>query len=187
MNVPIRKGDVLRTGGRLYSVEDLTEHHSGKQRPVFHIALRDIRDNRHISRTLDELQPIDIVRTEYRTLQYLYRRGKQLIFMDVQSFDELELSPGQFNGAESFLKEGQEIRALMADGQIAHLDLPDSVVLHVADTAAPAHAVGGAGSIMKEARLDNGLQIRVPLFIRTGDAIKVSTRSGEYLGKAAGG
>lgn len=188
MNVPVKKGMLLRHAGHLFFVEDVDEHHSGKQRPVFKVALRDVRDGRHISRTLDELTPLQPLAPSYRTLQYLFHRGDAYTFMDLETFDQVELTVEQLEGLAPFLREGQEIRAMVADGQIARLDRPDSVVLKVADTAKPAHSVGSGGGVgMKEAKLENGLEIRVPLFIKTGDPVQVSTRTQEYLGKASGG
>jgi elongation factor P len=187
MNVPVKKGSMLRHHGHLYFVEDISERHSGKQRPVFHVALRDAQDGRHIDRTLDELEPLEPVAAGYRTLQYLYARGTTRVFMDSESFDEIELGSSTLQGVEPFLKEGDEFRALFAGDVPVRIDVPDTVVLKVSDTAAPTHAVGsgggGGGSVLKEARLENGLEVHVPLFIKTGDAVKINTRTREYVGK----
>lgn len=185
MGAPVKKGMLLRHDGHLFVIEDVTEHHSGKQKPVVHVALRDIRDNRHLSRTLDELQPLQPLQAGYRVFQYLFHRGQSYVFMDSESFEETELTAERLEGMAPFLREGQELRVMVADGQIARVLVPDNVVLKVADTAAPTHAVGGAGNTMKEARLENGLEARVPLFIRAGDTVKIDTRTRDYLGKAA--
>jgi len=105
------------------------------------------------------------------------------VFMDAESFEEVELSGPALGGGEPFLVEGQEYRLLYAGEQPVRLDMPDSAALKIADTAAPTHAVGNSASILKEARLENGLTIRVPLFIKTGDTVRVSTHNREYLGK----
>jgi len=183
MNVPVKRGMLLRHQGRLFFVEEVAERHSGKMRPTVHVRIRDALDGRHVDRTLDELMPLEEVPFAIRTMQYLYAKGQNRVFMDSQTFEEFELSPAALHNCEPFLTEGQEFRVLVADERPLRLEMPDTVALRVADTAAPSHAVGTAGNVMKEARLENGLEVRVPLFIKTGDVIRVSTRNREYAGK----
>jgi elongation factor P len=184
MNIAVKKGMLLRHQNAFYFVEDIKEHHSGKQRPTYHVALRDAFDGRHIERTIDQLEPIQEVPANYRMLQFLYSSNHGgCVFMDTQSFEEIELREPQLQGCEPFLREGEEFKVLFADNKPLRLDLPENVTLKVADTAAPTHAVGTAGSVMKEALLDNGLQIRVPLFIRSGDLVKINTHTREYQSK----
>lgn len=103
--------------------------------------------------------------------------------MDSESFEQYELTDAQLHGCQPFLKEGESYRALFADQQPLSLELPDAVTLRVANTAPPTHAVGQSSNVMKEAELENGLEIRVPLFIKTGDVVRVSTADKSYLGK----
>ncbi len=184
MNVPVKRGALLRHRGQLYWVDEVTERHKGQQKPAIHLALRHALDGHHIERTLDEIAPLEEVPFATRTLGYLYRKGDAHVFMDNESFEEVELGGPVLHGCEAFLKEGEEFRVLFADGRPLRLEMPETIAIKVANTAAPSHAVGTAASILKEAVLENGLQVRVPLFIKTGDAIRINTRSREYLGKA---
>lgn len=184
MNVPVKRGMLLRHAGHYYFVEDVVERHSGKQRPTVHVTLREAFDGRRVERTLDELSPIEEVPVAIRPMQYLYARGEARVFMDTQSFEEFELAGHALGGFEPFLKEGEEFRIIFAGDTPLRLDMPESVNLKVSDTAAPSHAVGSAGSVLKEAVLENGLTVRVPLFIKTGDTVRISTKTREYLGKA---
>lgn len=184
MNIPVKRGMLLQHNGHFYFVDDITERHSGQQRPSVHVSLREAMDGRHIDRTVDELMPVHEVAWSYRTLQYLYAKGKAHVFMDSQSFEEVELGESMLGGFEPFLKEGDEYRAVFADDRPLRLEVPDHMVLSIVDTAAPTHAVGQSASILKEAQLENGLTVRVPLFLKTGDRIHINTRTREYLGKA---
>lgn len=183
MNVPVKRGMFLRHQGHYYFVEEIVERHSGKQRPTVHVTLRDALDGRHVDRTVDELMPIDELPARMRPMQYLYSKGSRFVFMDSETFEEVELTDAQLRGAQPFLTEGQEYRVLFAGQQPLTLELPGQVALRVANTAAPTHAVGTSANIMKEATLENGLVVRVPLFIKTGDRIRVDTQSKTYAGK----
>ncbi len=183
MNIPLKRNGVIRHQGHLYFIEDFSERHTGKNRPVVHVKLRDVKDGRHVDRTLDELQPIQHVDHAYHTLQYLYHRGDAYVFMDNQSYEEYDLREDQLSGFKPFLREGQDFRVMFVEHKPLVLDLPEIVVLKVAQTAAPQHSVGDANSVLKEAELENGLTVKVPMFIKTGDWIRVDTRVQKYAGK----
>lgn len=183
MNVPLKRGMLIRHQNHVYQVMDFQERHSGKQRPTVHVALRDVRDGHPVDRTLADLEPIQEVPHSIRPMQYLYMRGTECIFMDSETFEEYPLLADQLHGCEPFLSEGEEYRVKFVDGQPLALDLPEVIRLKVAETAAPAHSVGAASSVLKEATLENKLLVRVPLFIKIGDLIRVDTRTKTYVGK----
>jgi len=183
VNLPIKRGVLIRHQNHLYVVADFQERHSGKQKPTVHVTLRDVRDGRQVDRTLEQLEPIQEVAHVYRNAQYLYARGAARVFMDAETYEEFELGAVQLHGSEPFLKEGETYRVMFVEGQPLSLDLPEIVKLQVSETAAPGHSVGASASVMKEATLENGLTVRVPLFIKIGDTIRVDTRTKTYVGK----
>lgn len=185
-NVPLKRGMLIRHNDHIYEVADWQEHHAGKQKPTVHVALRDIRDGRPVDRSLSDLTPIAPVEHGYRKCQYLYPRGDTLIFMDSESFDECELPAARLGNQATFLVEGAEYRVIYIDGGFANVELPDIVTMKVQITGPAGHSVGTASNITKEAILENGLEIRVPLFIKTGDIIRVDTRTKGYAGKDHG-
>lgn len=183
MNVPIKKGMLIRHQGHLFTIADYHERHSGKMKPTVHVHLRDLRDGHSVDRSLDEILPIQEVSHAYRQMQFLYAKGAARMFMDAESFDEVELAAPQLAGCEPFLREGESYRVMYADGQPLMLEMPEIVTLAVKETAAPSHAGSPGGNVYKEAALENGLEIKVPLFVKTGDAIRVDTRTRTYVGK----
>ncbi|GJQ26987.1 MAG: elongation factor P [Phycisphaerae bacterium] len=185
-NIPLRRGMWIRHENHVYVVVDFNERHTGKQRPTVHVSLADVRDGRPVDRTLDDLLPITEVEHAYRPMQFLYASGDDMVFMDSETFEEYTLSRPQLGGREAFLSEGSEYRVTFLEGKPMRVEMDDIVVLKVANTAPPGHSVGSAANITKEATLENGLEIRVPLFIKTGDAIKVDTRDKSYAGKDHG-
>jgi elongation factor P len=183
MNVPLKRGMVIRHQNHLFFVAEFSERHTGKQKPTVHVQLRDVRDGRQVDRTLDDLLPIEPVEFGHRTLQYLYPRGGSWVFMDSETFDEHELNAAQLHGGEPFLAEGEQYRVMFADQRPLMLEMPENVALHVTMTAPPERSVGTSGGVMKEATLENGLVVRVPLFIKERDLIRVDTRTRTYAGK----
>lgn len=182
-NVPLKRGMLVRHQNHVYEVTQFEEHHAGKQKPTVHVALRDIRDGRPVDRTLNDLLPINPVESAYRKLQYLYARGPSLALMDLESFEEYEFPSASLGNQAAFLVEGAEYRGRFIDGLLASVEVPDIVPMQVKLTAPAEHSVGAASNITKEAVLENGLEIRVPLFIKTGDMIRVDTRTRGYAGK----
>lgn len=183
MNIPLKRGMLIHHQGHVYSVADFQERHTGKQHPTVHVSLRDVRDGHPVDRTLADLEPIEEVAHALRPMQYLYPKGGAHVFMDSQTFEEYPLTAAQLHGCEPFLKEGEEYRVMFVDERPLSLEMPEIVRLQVTQTAAPAHSVGAAGSVMKEATLENGLMVRVPLFIKIGDTLRVDTRTKTYVGK----
>jgi elongation factor P len=183
MNIPLRRGMLLRHQNHIYQVTEFSERHTGKQKPTVHVALRDIRDGHPVDRTLDALLPVQEVPQALRKMQYLYARGATRVFMDSGTFEEQELSGPQVGDRPDFLKEGEEYRVHFVDGMPVLVEVPDIVTLQVKLTAAPGHGIGGGSNITKEATLENGMEVRVPLFIKTGDMIRVDTRTRTYDGK----
>ena len=183
MNIPLKRGMLIRHQNHIYAVADFQERHTGKQKPTVHVALRDVRDGHQVDRALDQLEPIQEVAHAFRHAQYVYTRGLERVFMDSETFDEFTLAGPQLHGCEPFLKEGETYRLLFVDERALALEMPEIVKLQVAETAAPGHSVGASASVMKEATLENGLLVKVPLFIKMGDMIRVDTRTRTYVGK----
>jgi elongation factor P len=183
MHIPLKRNMLLRHQGHLYLVDQYEERRTGKQKATVHVKLRDTRDGHQVDRTLDQLAPLDEVPSARRDLQYLYPGSGNWVFMDTESFEQYELTDAQLHGCQPFLKEGEPYRALIADEQPLVVEIPDVVALEVADTAPPTHSVGTQSNIMKEAKLENGLDVRVPLFIKNGDKIRINTHDKAYVGK----
>jgi len=150
------------------------------------VALRDIRDGHPVDRTLNDLLPVVEVERAWRPMQYLYAKERTFVFMDSETFEEHELSDGHLAGRAAFLSDGQQYRVMFVDGLPTSVDIPEIVALRVTVTSPPEHSIGVASNILKESRLENGLEIRVPLFIKTGDIIRVDTRNKTYAGKEHG-
>jgi len=115
-------------------------------------------------------------------MQYLYTSGHEWVFMDTETYEQYPLTEDLLGDAVHFMVGEDPYRVQMIEGQPISLQLPPFVVLEVVETAAVEHA-GGSTNVQKEARLNSGITIQVPLFIKNGDKIRVKTENREYQGK----
>jgi elongation factor P len=180
---PLRRGMILRYESDLYVVVEFVEAQSGKQKPTVHVKLRNLRTGNSLDRTLETLGKLQPVEAEHRQMQYLYASGDERVFMDLQSYEQYGLSLAHVGSAADYLILEKEYRVLMADGKPIALEMPDIVTLSVRDTAAPTHGASPGSAVTKEATLESGKMVRVPLFIKAGDRIRVDAHRGEYVGK----
>jgi elongation factor P len=125
---------------------------------------------------------VDVANVDKRTMQYLYNDGTSYVFMDVSTYDQLEVDPDLVGDAKNFLLENQEAIVATNEGRVLYVELPASVELVVEYTEPGLQGDRSTGGT-KPARLETGHEISVPLFITTGEKIKVDTRDSSYLGR----
>ena len=129
----------------------------------------------------DEKVPLAVI--DKREMQYLYREGSGLVFMDNETYDQLNVETSDLGTAVDYLKEGDTAILHMYDGKVVAAELPAAVELLVTETEPGVQGDRVSGA-RKPATLETGLIVQVPLFVEPGEKIKVDTRSGEYLARA---
>ncbi|MEK7182598.1 MAG: elongation factor P, partial [Patescibacteria group bacterium] len=149
---------------------------------------RNLKTGRVEEKTFNSGARVEAAPTTKRRLQYLYKDEENAVFMDPQSFEQVEIPRRIAGGEIRFLKDGQEADVLFwSSGDAADvpltIELPPKVTLKVTDTS-PGVKGNSATNIWKPALLENGLQVKVPLFIAVGDSVRVDTRTGEYIERA---
>lgn len=123
---------------------------------------------------------VDEVNTYKKRLQFLYTSGDELVFMDPKTYEQAEIPAKVIGEGKSFLKEGETIEVLFWDEKPLSVEFPPKVELKVIECD-PGVKGNSATNIYKPATLENGLKLKVPLFIKVGDSLKVDTRTGEYI------
>jgi len=176
---------VLMLDGAPHVVEDLHTSGTAQTRHKLHTRLRHLTTGRIIERVFAENERVPVAPMETRRVTYSYARGETRVFSDSVTFDEFEFTDEQLGERRRFLKENEEYKALLMDGRPLDIVLPPQIRLKVVDTAPPARSA--LNSSWKEATLETGLQIMVPLFIANGEMIRVDTAGKKYLGKEASG
>ncbi|HEX6976744.1 MAG TPA: elongation factor P [Patescibacteria group bacterium] len=121
--------------------------------------------------------------TQKRRLQYLYKDAQNAVFMNPESFEQVEIPLSVIGDDIAYIKEGSEADVLYWEEKALSIDLPPKIVLEVVDTD-PGVKGNSASNIYKSATLENGLNVKVPLFIKAGEKVRVDTRTGEYIERA---
>lgn len=117
---------------------------------------------------------------EKKKAQFLYHDGESYYFMDPLSFEQFSLAKSVVSDQAGFLKDGMEANIIISDDQALGLELPNSLIYEITETG-PSDKGNSVSNVYKEAVLDNGLTVRVPMFIKTHDKVKIDTRNGEYV------
>jgi elongation factor P len=176
---------VLMLDGAPHVVEDMHTSGTAQTRHRLHTRLRHLTTGRLIERVFAENERVVVAPLETRRVTYSYAQGDRQVFIDIETFDAFEFSNEQLGERRWFLRENEEYKALRLDGRLLDIVLPPQISLKVVDTAPPAR--GGVNTSWKEAKLETGLQILVPLFIANGEMVRVDTAGKKYLGREASG
>jgi elongation factor P len=176
---------VLMLDGAPHVVEDMHTSGTAQTRHKLHTRLRHLTTGRTFDRVFAESERVPVAELETRRATYSYAKADGQVFMDIETFEEFEFSNELLAERRGFLKENEEYKALRLDGRLLDIVLPPQIPLQVVDTAPPSRT--GLNSSWKEAKLETGLEVMVPLFIANGDIIRVDTAGKKYLGKENSG
>ena len=179
----LKNGMALNLPEGLMTVVEFQHVKPGKGGAFVRTKLKNFRSGAVIERTFraDEKVPFAVI--DKREMQYLYREGPALVFMDTESYDQLHVEASDLGDAVNYLKEGDSAILPIYNDAVVGVELPAAVELAVAETEPGVQGDRVSGA-RKPATLETGLVVQVPLFIEPGEAIKVDTRTGEYLARA---
>jgi len=179
----LKKGITIELDGNLYQVIDYSHIKMGRGSAQVRMKLRDIRAGHTIERTFQAGEKFVRARVERHPMQYLYSDGDLYHFMNTETYDQMPLTREQVGDAINFLTENATCDVLTYGNEAVGVELPAAVVLEVAQTEPWVRGDTAQGGT-KPAKLETGLTVQVPLFVNTGDKVKVDTRTGQYLERA---
>lgn len=179
----LKNGMVLALPEGLMSVVEFQHVKPGKGGAFVRTKLKNFRSGAVLDKTFRADENVEQAIVDKREMQYLYREGEALVFMDAESYDQTHVPAGSVDAAVPFLKEGDSAILFVYDGEIIGIDLPAAVELRVTETE-PGIQGDRVSGARKPATLETGHVTQVPLFVETGDVVKVDTRSGDYLTRA---
>ena len=176
----LKKGTVVQIDNKPFKVIDYNQKVLGRGGSIVNVRLKNLIDGGVIPKTFkgaDKIEPADV---NNQKVQYLYADGNEFHFMNPESFEQFALNADLVAEAAPYLKEGDELDLQFFAERVINVDLPKNLYLKVTYTE---NVVKGdtTSNVLKDAQTETGLTVKVPAFIKTGDTIKVDTRTGEYL------
>jgi elongation factor P len=178
----IRRGQVIKFNGEPHLVMETQHRTPGNLRAFVQIKMRNLKYGKALDQRFASTDTIEVMATERKTLEFSYADRDAFAFMDPDTFEQIELSATQLGDVKNYLAPGGKVDVLFVDERPLSVDLPSTVTLKIVESA---DGIKGdtASNVQKPAKLETGLVIQVPLFIKEGEVVKVSTIDGSYLGR----
>jgi elongation factor P len=180
----LRRGTTIEIDGTLYSVIEVDHIKMGRGSAQVRMKLRDVRAGHIVDKSAQSDARFQRARVERQPAQYLYAEGDLHFFMNTETYDQFPVNGALLGEALNFLVENGNCELLMYGDEAVGIELPPSVELEVAETDPWVKGDTAQGGT-KPAKLQTGITVTVPLFINTGDKLKIDTRSGDYLERAS--
>lgn len=177
-----KKGKKIEVDGAPCEILECQHYKPGKGGAFMKTKYRNLLTGSVMDQNFRSGMKFETPNLESREIQYLYKDGEKFVFMDMTSYEQLEVEKEVVGGSAGFLKNGMSVQVMLYEGRPISLDLPPSVVLEVTETdpGLKGDTVSGAS---KPATMETGLVVNVPLFINTGDRLKIDTRTNAYLSR----
>ncbi|MCY4173936.1 MAG: elongation factor P [Cyanobacteria bacterium MAG CAR3_bin_5] len=177
-----RTGTSIELDGQVWRVVEFLHVKPGKGSAFVRTKLKAVVSGNVVEKTFRAGEMVPQAMLEKSSFQHTYKEGEDFVFMDMTSFEEMRLTAQQIGGQRKYLKEGMDVSILSWNGKPLEVELPNTVVLEVAQTDPGVKGDTAAGGV-KPALLETGAQVNVPLFISTGERIKIDTRNDTYLSR----
>jgi elongation factor P len=179
----LKNGLVLNLDGELWSVVGFQHVKPGKGGAFVRTTLKNVLSGKVVDKTFNAGTKVDTATVDKRAMQYLYADGDDYVFMDLETFDQIHVSAATAGEAAHYLLPEAEVTVATHESVPLYVELPASVVLEVTYTEPGLQGDRSTGGT-KPATVETGATVQVPLFVATGEKIKVDTRDGRYLGRA---
>jgi len=175
-----RNGLNILVDGEPFQITWFQNHKPGKGGAVMRVKLRHLKKGGTIERTFKSGEKFEALSVTRQKKQFLYKEGEKFNFMDMNTYEQVSVEPELLGDMANFLKENLEVEAVYLENELIGIDLPLIIEMTIAE-AEPGIKGDSVSNMTKMAKLETGADIRVPLFIKEGDKVKVDTRTGEYV------
>ncbi len=179
----LKNGMTLDLEGALWNVVEFQHVKPGKGGAFVRTTLKNVLTGKVVDRTFNAGTKVDVATVDKREMSYLYRDGDAYVFMDSESYDQLPIPAETVGTTADYLLENMTATVALHEDVPLYVELPASVELVISHTDPGVQGDRSTGGT-KPATLETGAQIQVPLFLSTGERVKVDTRDGRYLGRA---
>ena len=178
----LKNGMVLNIDGQLWTVVEFQHVKPGKGPAFVRTKLKNVMSGKVVDKTFNAGVKVETANVDKREMQFLYNDGSGYVFMDLDNYDQITLTPEVVAEASDFMLENQNAIVALHEGEALYVELPASVILEITYTEPGLQGDRSTGGT-KPATLETGRQIQVPLFVEQGTKVKVDTRNGDYLGR----
>ncbi len=178
----LKNGLVLNFDGQLWTVIEFQHVKPGKGGAFVRTTLKNVLSGKVVDRTFNAGTKVETANVDKRGMTYLYKEGADFVFMDSDTYDQLHIPAETVGGNADYLLDNMEATVAVHDGVPLFIELPTSVELIISHTDPGLQGDRSTGGT-KPATLETGAEIQVPLFVSTGEKVKVDTRDGRYLGR----
>ena len=180
----LKNGLVLNLDGQLWTVTAFQHVKPGKGGAFVRTTLKHVLSGKVVDKTFNAGTKVETATVDKRTMTYLYKDGADFVFMDSDTFDQITVPGATVSDAAGYMLENQEAMVATHEGVPLFVELPTSVELLIEHTDPGLQGDRSTGGT-KPAKLETGAEIQVPLFVTTGEKVKVDTRDGRYLGRVS--
>lgn len=179
----IKNGMTVKIDNNIYTVVDFQHVKPGKGSAFVRTKLKNLRTGATTEITFNAGVKIETARVEKQNMQFLYNQGDTYYFMNMQTYDQIELNKSSLGDDVKFLKENLEVIISFYEGEVMGVILPDKIE-YLITKSDPGVKGNTTSTAMKDAELETGMVIKVPMFISEGERILVSTSDGKYVSRA---
>jgi elongation factor P len=176
----LRKGVTFELDGELYRVLQYEHHKPGRGNAIIRTKIRNLRSGATLEKTFTSSDRVQDIRLDHHEVQYLYNDGALYYFMDTETYEQPALSTAMLGEAMDYLTENLTLTLSSYEGEPIDIELPITVEMEVVETGAGVKGDTATGAT-KQAIVESGLKVQVPLFVEEGDRIRIDTRSGSYI------
>lgn len=172
-------GSVIRFNGELCQLLEYQHRTPGNLRAFYQAKMRNLKSGKLVEYRFRSGEEVELVRIDYRQLQYIYSEGEHIVCMDNETFEQIYIPADLFGDSLKFMKEGHEVKVAFEDDLAISAEAPTFVELEITYTE-PGVKGDTATNTLKPATVETGATVNVPLFVNQGDKIKIDTRTGAY-------
>lgn len=176
----INVGSVIRMNGELMQIMEWQHRTPGNLRAFYQAKMRNLINGKQIENRFRSGETVEIVRVEYKQMQFIYLEGDFAVVMDNETYDQIHVPMILFGDSAQFLKEGMEVKISFEGENVILAEAPTFVICEITYTE-PGVKGDTATNTLKPATLDTGAKVNVPLFCNEGDLVKVDTRTASYV------
>ena len=180
----VKNGMTLLIDGNIYQLVEFQHVKPGKGPAFMRTKLRNLRSGGIIEKTFNTNIKLERANIDRQNVQYLYNTGDVYYFMNMENYEQLELSKDQIKDSINYLIENLMVSVVLYEGELLGVDLPDKIEFTIVSTEPAVKGNTASGNALKDATVETGMTIKVPMFINEGEKVLVSTADGKYSSRA---